>query len=75
MITQLSVKFMVTGQNCTKTKLHEITELREGTILHKHKIARGDKIVRRKFFTKGQFCIKVKKKQKKKLLTLGKGKG
>ena len=31
---------MGTGQNCTKTKLHEVTNLHEETKLHENKIAR-----------------------------------
>ena len=39
---------MGTVQNCTKTKLHEGT--------HEDTFAQGDKIARRQFCTKGQFC-------------------
>ena len=45
-------KYTGTGQNCTKTKLYEVTKLHEGTKLHENKIVRVHKISRRYFCTK-----------------------
>ena len=45
-----------TGLNCTKTKMHEWTELLEAKFARVNKIARGNKIALRRFCTKGQFC-------------------
>ena len=41
---------MVTGKNCTKTKLHE------GTKLHENKFARGNKIALRHFAKRVNFA-------------------
>ena len=43
---------MGTGLNCTKTKLHEVNKMHEGTKLDANKIARMHKIVR------NQICAK-----------------
>ena len=64
---------MGTGQNCTKTKLHEDTFARKQictrkqnftkTILHK-----GSILHELQFLTEGHFCTRVKKQKKTKIL-------
>ena len=46
------------------TKLHGAKIARK-ILLHKDKFARGNKIARRQICTKGQFCKRVKQKNKK----------
>ena len=75
---------MGTGLNFTKTKLHKVIYMQEGTKLHKNKIAQSQICTRAQNCTREQNCKKTilhqgsilqesKKIQKKKLLTEGKG--
>ena len=56
---------MGTDLNCTKTKLHEVTKLYEGTKLRENKIARVHKLREAKFaritFLQGSKTIQKKK--------------
>ena len=45
---------MGTGQNCTKTMLHEVTKFHDGTKLHQ------DTLAQRQIYTKGHFCTRIK---------------
>ena len=53
---------MGTGQNCTKTELHEVAKLHEGTKLHEDKFPRGNKIALRVNFARVTFFVRELKK-------------